>query len=261
LGGVDPPQLVVPLRILVIEDESAIAAAVRVALADEGHAVDVVPNGPDGLEWAAAAPYGLIILDVVLGGMSGLEVCRTLRQRGFDQPILMLTALTSVEDRVAGLDRGADDYLGKPFAIAELKARVRALARRPSTGGTATIVVGDLTLEPATLGVRRGGRSIRLTAREFTFLELFARHPGQVFTQEHLVEALWSADAIPGSNVVEVYVRSLRRKLDGGRRDGIIETVRGAGYRLRPPGNDRRAGEPSDVGRNGNAGDQPGDRG
>jgi len=172
----------------------------------------------------------------------------------------MLTALTSVEDRVAGLDRGADDYLGKPFAIAELKARVRALARRPSTGGTATIVVGDLTLEPATLGVRRGGRSIRLTAREFTFLELFARHPGQVFTQEHLVEALWSADAIPGSNVVEVYVRSLRRKLDGGRRDGIIETVRGAGYRLRPRGDDRRAGEPSDVGRNGNAGDRPGDR-
>jgi DNA-binding response OmpR family regulator len=227
------------LRILVIEDESAIASAVRLALTDDGHAVDVVATGPDGLEWAAAAPYGLVILDVVLGGMSGLEVCRTLRQGGFEQPILMLTALTSVEDRVAGLDRGADDYLGKPFAIAEFNARVRALARRPSTSGAATITVGDLTLDPSTLGVRYGGRAIRLTAREFTFLELLARHPGQVFTQDHLVEALWSADAIPGSNVVEVYVRSLRRKLDAGSRDGIIETVRGAGYRLRAP-NDAR---------------------
>jgi two-component system, OmpR family, response regulator len=221
------------LRILVIEDEPAIASAVRLALSDEGHAVDVVGTGHEGLEWAAAAPYGLVILDVVLGGMSGLEVCWTLRQRGFDQPILMLTALTGVEDRVAGLDRGADDYLGKPFAIAELKARVRALARRPSSSGAATIAVGDLTLDPSTLDVRRGGRSVRLTAREFTFLEFLARHPGQVFTQEHLVNALWSADAIPGSNVVEVYVRSLRRKLDAGRRNGIIETVRGAGYRLR----------------------------
>lgn len=224
------------MRILVIEDEPAISAAVRLALSDDGHAVDVVETGPEGLEWAAAAPYGLVILDIILGGMSGLEVCRTLRQRGFDRPILMLTALTSVEDRVAGLDRGADDYLGKPFAIAELKARVRALARRPIASGAATIEVGDLTLDPSTLDVRRGGRSIRLTAREFAFLELLARHPGQVFTQEHLVDALWSADAIPGSNVVEVYVRSLRRKLDGGRRDGLIETVRGAGYRLRRAG-------------------------
>jgi len=223
------------LRILVIEDEPAISSAVRLALTDDGHAVDVVASGQEGLDWAAAAPYGLIILDVILGGMSGLEVCRTLRQRAFDRPILMLTALTSVEDRVAGLDRGADDYLGKPFAIAELRARVRALARRPSASGSATITVGDLTLDPPTLGVRYGGRAVRLTAREFTFLELLARHPGQIFTQEHLVAALWSADAIPGSNVVEVYIRSLRRKLDAGSRDGIIETVRGAGYRLRVP--------------------------
>jgi DNA-binding response OmpR family regulator len=165
----------------------------------------------------------------------------------------MLTALTSVEDRVAGLDRGADDYLGKPFAIAELKARVRALARRPAATGAATVTVGDLTINPSTLDVRRGGRPVRLTAREFTFLELLARHPGQIFTQEHLIDALWSAESIPGSNVVEVYIRSLRRKLDAGRRDGIIETVRGAGYRLRPsdashPGGERAAGGDSPDG-------------
>ena len=134
-----------------------------------------------------------------------------------------------------GLDVGADDYLGKPFAIPELKARVRALARRPSATGAARITIGDLVLVPATMGVERGGRTVRLTAREFAFLELLARHPGQVFTQEHLIAALWDADSVPGSNVVEVYVRSLRRKLDGGRRDGLIETVRGAGYRLRDP--------------------------
>jgi DNA-binding response OmpR family regulator len=175
--------------------------------------------------------------------MSCLDVCRTLRERGFDQPILMLTALTSVEDRVSGLDHGADDYLGKPFAIAELKARVRALARRPSAGGAATITVGDLVLDPVTLDVRNHGRPVRLTAREFRFLELLARHPGRVFTQDQLVDALWSADAIPGSNVVEVYIRSLRRKLDAGRRDGIIETVRGAGYRLRPSDASHPVGE------------------
>ncbi len=226
------------MRVLVVEDEPAIAAGIRLALSDDGHAVDIVSTGPEALEWAAAAPYALVILDVILGGMSGLDVCSELRGRGFREPILMLTALTSVEDRVAGLDRGADDYLGKPFAISELKARVRALARRHSTDASATIRAGDLELDPRTLGVTRDGRSIKLTAREFAFLELFARHPGQLFTQEHLVAALWPADAVPGSNIVEVYIRSLRRKVDGGRRDGLIETVRGAGYRLRTEAGD-----------------------
>jgi len=240
------------VRILVVEDESSIAAAIRTSLEAEGNGVDVVTAGPDALDWADAVPYGLVILDVVLGGMSGFEVCSALRHRGFSGPILMLTALTSVEDRVAGLDRGADDYLGKPFAIAELKARVRALTRRPSTGGSPTITVGDLELDPASMGVRRRGRRIRLTAREYAFLELLARHPGQIFSQEHLVAALWGADAAPGSNIVEVYVRSLRRKLDDGRRDGVIETVRGAGYRLQPTavGSDRPAG----ASRSGSAG-------
>ena len=221
------------VRILVVEDEPAIGGAIRVALTDEGHAVDVVTNAADALEWITVAPYGLVILDVILGGASGLEVCRRLREDGFREPILMLTALADVEDRVTGLDAGADDYLAKPFAIAELKARVRALARRPAPWSGTTIEMGDLVLDPRKLGVTRGGTPVRLTAREYAFLELLARHPGQVFTQEHLLDALWGADSDIGSNIVEVYIRSLRRKLDEGRRDGLIETVRGAGYRLR----------------------------
>ncbi len=222
------------MRILVVEDEPAIAAGIRLALSDEGHGVDTVMSGREALDWAESAPYGLVILDIILGDMSGLDVCRELRGKGFTGPILMLTSLTEVEDRVAGLDHGADDYLGKPFAIAELKARVRALARRPASDATPTIVVNDLELDPRTLHVRHGDRSTRLSAREFALLELLARHPGQIFTQDHLVAALWPADAVPGSNVVEVYIHSLRRKIDDGRRDGPIETIRGAGYRLRP---------------------------
>jgi len=233
------------MKILVVEDEPAIGSAIRIALADEGHTVDVVANAADALDWIGATTYGLVILDVILGGVSGFELCRSLRKLGFREPILMLTALSSVEDRVTGLDAGADDYLAKPFAIPELKARVRALVRRPAPWAGATITVGDLVLDPRKLGVIRAGKPVRLTAREFAFLELLARHPGQVFTQEHLMDALWGADAEIGSNVVEVYIRSLRRKLDDGRRDGLIETIRGAGYRLRAPDPHERSGGPS----------------
>ena len=231
------------MKVLVVEDEPAIGNAIRIALTDEGHAADVVTNAADALDWIGAADYGLVILDIILGGVSGLELCRRLRGDGFVEPILMLTALTSVEDRVTGLDAGADDYLPKPFAITELKARVRALARRPAPWMGATITVGDLVLDPRKLGVTRAGKPVRLTAREFAFLELLARHPGQVFTQEHLMDVLWGADAEIGSNIVEVYIRSLRRKLDDGRRDGLIETIRGAGYRLRAPDPQERSGD------------------
>lgn len=234
------------MKILVVEDEPAIGRAIRIALADDGHAVDVVEDAADARDWIEAAPYGLVILDVVLGGESGLHLCRELRANGYREPILMLTALTSVDDRVTGLDAGADDYLAKPFAIPELKARVRALARRPAPSSDTTIAVGDLVLDPSRLGVRYRGRTVRLTAREYAFLELLARHPGQVFTQERLIETLWRTDADIGSNVVEVYVRSLRRKLDEGRRDGLIETVRGAGYRLRVPAGAMDADSTSD---------------
>ena len=197
--------------------------------------MDVVADGRDALDWAAAYAYDLLVLDIVLPGMDGRELCARLRERGCRAPILMLTALDSVADRVAGLDRGADDYLPKPFAMDELRARVRALRRRAEGSPEPVIQVGDLRLDPASLGVARGRRRVRLTAREFALLELLARHPGRVLSRDQLIDSLWGADFDAESNVVEVYIRSLRRKVDDGRRDGIIETVRGRGYRLRPP--------------------------
>jgi DNA-binding response OmpR family regulator len=216
-----------------VEDEVAIAEAVKGALAADGHAADIVDDGDRVLEWAGAYAYDLVILDVILPGMNGFAVCSALRKRGYGSPILMLTALDDVRDRITGLDRGADDYLAKPFSMDELRARVRALSRRRLEDRSPQISVGDLKLDPATLGVWRAGRKIHLTAREFALLELLARHPGQLFPRERLIDVLWDADFAAESNIVEVYIRSLRRKVDDGRRDGLIETVRGSGYRLR----------------------------
>ena len=190
-------------------------------------------DGRQALAWADTYAYDLVILDVVLPGLDGFEVCSAMRKAGVAASIVMLTALDDVRDRIAGLDRGADDYLAKPFSMDELRARVRALGRRRLEDRTPRVQIGDLELDPATLGVRRGGREIHLTTREFALLELLARHPDQVFTRDRLIDALWDADFAAESNVVEVYIRSLRRKLDEGRRDGLIETIRGAGYRLR----------------------------
>jgi two-component system, OmpR family, response regulator len=222
-----------PLRILIVEDEVDIANALKGVLAADGHAVDMVEDGRRALEWAASYSYGLVILDVVLPGLDGFAVCAALRQRRSPAAILMLTALDDVQDRIAGLDSGADDYLAKPFSMDELRARVRALGRRRLEDRAPRIEVGDLVLDPATLGVWRTGRAIHLTSREFALLELLARHPGQIFGRDRLIDALWDADFAAESNVVEVYIRSLRRKVDEGRRTGIIETVRGSGYRLR----------------------------
>jgi two-component system, OmpR family, response regulator len=219
-----------------VEDEAAIGEGIKVVLTADGHAVDVVRDGLDALRWARTYPYDMIILDLVLPGLDGLSVCSRLRESGFSAPVLILTARDSVDDRVSGLDRGADDYLAKPFAVAELRARLRALQRRSGPQRAAMVTVGDLVLDPAEMRVERAGRPIRLTAREFALLELLARHPGQVFTQGRLLDALWDADFVAESNIVEVYVRSLRRKVDDGRRDGLIETLRGSGYRLRAPG-------------------------
>lgn len=224
------------MRILVVEDERAIATAIRSLLESAGHAVDLTDDGASALDWAAIYAYDLLVLDVVLPEIDGIGVCRALRARGSKAPILMLTALDGVDDRVRGLDAGADDYLAKPFAGPELLARVRALTRRGAGDAMPVVRVGDLELDPAAHEVRRAGGAIRLTAKEFALLEVLARHPGQVFSQERLIEAVWDADFAAESNVVEVYVRSLRRKVDDGRRDGIIETIRGAGYRLRPDG-------------------------
>jgi DNA-binding response OmpR family regulator len=225
-----------PLRILIVEDEAAIAAAVKAALTSDGHAADVVGDGNQALDWADTYAYDLVILDVILPGLDGFATCSALREHGFSGAIIMLTALDDVHDRITGLDHGADDYLAKPFSMDELRARVRALGRRRSEDRAPRVQVGDLELDPATLGVSRAGRRIRLTTREFALLELLARHPGQIFARERLIDALWDADFATESNIVEVYIRSLRRKVDEGRRDGLIETVRGSGYRLRMPG-------------------------
>jgi DNA-binding response OmpR family regulator len=226
------------MRILVVEDEPTVAEAVRVALVDEGYAVDNAMDANGALDFAAVYPYDLVVLDLVLPGGSGLSVAQRLRSgRGENAhvPILMLTALGTVDDRVAGLDSGADDYLVKPFAMAELLARVRALRRRDSTSPP-LIRIADMELDPARRRVTRAGKEVPLTAREFALLEVLAHDAGRVFSQERLIDAVWDAQFESGSNVVEVYIRSLRRKLDGGRRDGLIRTVRGAGYQLVPPG-------------------------
>ncbi len=226
------------MRILLVEDEPTVAEAVRVALTDEGYAVDHAIDAVAALDFAGVYPYDLVILDLVLPGGSGLTVAKGLRNRPGQNakvPILVLTALGTVDDRVAGLDSGADDYLVKPFAMAELLARVRALRRRETTSAP-VIRVADLELDPARKRVTRAGRDVPLTAREFALLEVLAHEPGRVYSQERLIDAVWDAEFESGSNVVEVYIRSLRRKLDGGRRDGLIRTVRGAGYCIEAAG-------------------------
>ena len=223
---------------MIVEDETAIGESVKAGLGADGHASDLVGTGAAALVWAGTYPYDVVILDVILPAMDGFAVCSALRERGFAAPILMLTALDDVTDRVEGLNRGADDYLAKPFSMDELRARVRALGRRRLEDRAAAIRVGDLELDPATLGVWRAGRKIHLGAREFRLLELLARHPGQIFSRERLIESLWDAEFTAESNVVEVYIRSLRRKVDEGRRNGLIETIRGLGYRLHDPRTD-----------------------
>lgn len=225
------------MRILLVEDEPPVAAAIRVALGDEGYAVDQAGDADAALEFAGVYPYDLVILDLILPGASGLTVAARLRSRrgeNMNVPILMLTALGAIDDRVAGLDSGADDYLLKPFAMAELMARVRALRRRDTTSPP-LVKIADLELDPARKRVTRGGREIPLTAREFALLEVLAHDPGRVYSQDRLIDAVWDSEFESNSNVVEVYIRSLRRKLDGGRRDGLIRTIRGAGYQLVPP--------------------------
>jgi two-component system, OmpR family, response regulator len=224
------------VRVLVVEDELRMASLIRRGLTEEGLSADVAATGEDALWMAGAHPYDAIVLDVMLPGIDGFETCRRLRSGGVWAPVLMLTARDSVADRVAGLDTGADDYLVKPFAFGELLARLRALARRGGAERPSVLEVGDLRLDPATRNVRRGESEIELSAKEFALLETFMRRPGEVLTRLHLLEHAWDFAYDNRSNVVDVYVRHLRRKIDEpfGRRS--IETVRGAGYRLRAGG-------------------------
>lgn len=220
------------MRVLVVEDEPKLALLLARGLREEGYAVDLAHNGADAVGAASATGYDAIVLDVMLPGMGGLEVCRALRARGAWSPILLLTARDAVEDRVAGLDAGADDYLVKPFSFDELLARLRALARRGTPERPVVLEVDDLRVDPAARRVWRGGVEVELSPLEFSLLETFMRSPGQVLTRDQLAEHVWDHAFERRSNVVDVYVGYLRRKLDEPFGRASLETVRGVGYRL-----------------------------
>ncbi len=220
---------------LIVEDEAELAELVREGLVNEGMLADVTARGEDAVWMAEAAPYDVICLDVNLGGgIDGFEACARLRAAGVGTPVLMLTARDAIEDRIAGLDTGADDYLIKPFDFGELLARLRALARRPPVAAAPVLTVGDLTLEPATHRVRRGATDVPLSVKEVQILEVFMRRPGQVLSRVEILEGAWDSAYENRSNVIDVYVRHLREKLDRPFGRESFETVRGAGYRLRP---------------------------
>jgi len=221
------------VRVLIVEDEPRMAGLIRRGLVEEGHVADVAPSGEDAVWMAGSHPYEAIVLDVMLPGADGFETCRRLRDEGVWAPVLMLTARDAVADRVSGLDAGADDYLTKPFSLAELYARLRALARRGGAERPTELVVGDLRLDPASRVVRRGETEIELSPKEFALLETFMRRPGQVLSRLQLLEHAWDFAYENRSNVVDVYVRYLREKVDRPFGAASIETVRGVGYRLR----------------------------
>jgi two-component system OmpR family response regulator len=221
------------MRVLIVEDQVKMAGLIRRGMRGEGIAADVAIQGEDALWMAQATAYDAIVLDIMLPGIDGLEVCRRLRESGVWSPVLLLTARDAVADRVAGLDGGADDYLTKPFSFAELLARLRALVRRGGAERPVELEVGDLRLDPATKRVTRGDAEIELSAREFALLEAFMRRPGEVLSRYALLEQVWDYEYENRSNVVDSYVRFLRRKIDKPFGTDSIETVRGAGYRLR----------------------------
>ena len=223
------------MRVLIVEDDAKLARIIRRGLRAHGLSADIAPAGEDALWMAATTDYAAIVLDVMLPGIDGVETCRRLRADGVATPVLMLTARTGIEDRVAGLDQGADDYLAKPFAFEELMARLRALARRTGTPRAPVLEVGDLRLDPASREVRRGATPIELTPKEFALLEALMRRPGQALSRFDLLEQAWDDAYENRSNVIDVYVRYLRDKIDRPFGAASIETVRGVGYRLRDP--------------------------
>jgi two-component system, OmpR family, response regulator len=226
----------VHVKVLVVEDDAKMAALIRRGLSDNGNATDVAPHGEDALWMAQARPYDAIVLDVMLPGRDGFATCAALREAGVWTPVLMLTARDAVEDRVSGLDAGADDYLTKPFSLAELRARLRALLRRGAAERPTVLEVGDLRLDPATQQAWRGHTEVGLSTKEYALLELFMRRPGEVLSRLELLEHGWDIGYDNRSNVITVYIRYLREKIDRpfGRR--ALETVHGAGYRLRKDG-------------------------
>ncbi|MCL4487242.1 MAG: response regulator transcription factor [Chloroflexi bacterium] len=220
------------MRVLLAEDEAGIIAFLRKGLQEEQYVVDVAEDGEAAVDFAATTEYDLIILDVMLPRRDGFSVCRELRRRGMKTPVLMLTARDAVDDRVRGLDVGADDYLVKPFAFKELLARLRALARRPPETQTLQFQIGDMTLDAATHRATRAGQPIELSAREYRLLEFLLRHRGQPLTRAQIADGVWGYDFDAQSNVVDVYIRYLRRKVDDPFETKLIQTVRGVGYKI-----------------------------
>ncbi len=227
------------MRLLLVEDDPRMAATAAQFLRNAGFAVDLAPDGATALRQVAIDPYDAVVLDLGLPDLDGLEVCRRLRAARAPLRIVMATARDGIEDRIAGLDTGADDYLVKPYALGELVARLRAVLRRPAEALPTVLRVGDLALDTASRTARRGARAITLTTKEYAVLEVLMRHPGAVLTREHISEHAWDQNYDPFSNVIDVYIARLRRKVDAADEPPMLETVRGAGYRLQPA-----AGEP-----------------
>lgn len=219
------------MRVLIVEDQPHVASYVERALSEQGYAVDVARSGREALDWAAVVDFDLMVLDIMLPELDGISVCRRLRRQGYGAAILMLTARDAIDDRVVGLDAGADDYLVKPFEMKELLARLRALARR-GKGRNSVLSLADLSLDTRTREVKRADRPISLTAKEYAILECLMREPGRVLTRTDIAESVWNYDVYNQSNVVDVYIRNLRRKIDDPFDLKLIHTVRGAGYRL-----------------------------
>jgi len=234
------PKRGIRMRILVVEDNRRLHTSLRQSLEEDGYAVDSAYDGVEGELFALSAPYDLIILDIMLPQKNGLDVCRSLRQQHIRTPILMLTARDAIEDRVAGLDSGADDYLVKPFALQELRARLRALLRRDLPEKSSVLQVAGLKMDPAIHQVERDGHLIELTPREFAMLEYLMRNPNRVLTRDMIEGHVWNYDFVPGSNVIDVYIRRLRRKIDEPFALRLLETVRGVGYRLIQPENPQK---------------------
>jgi len=223
------------MRILVVEDEQKLAEVLGRGLEEHGYAVDVAHDGEVGLQMAELEPYDLLILDVMLPGLDGYTLCRRLRAGRRNVPVLMLTARDAVDDRVTGLDSGADDYLVKPFAFRELLARVRALLRRDGLSRDPILRVADIELDTVTHEVRRGGQPVQLTSKEYAILEYFVRNPNRVLTRTQIAEHIWDYNFVAMSNVVDVYVGYLRRKLGDHRVPQLLHTIRGTGYQLKAP--------------------------
>jgi len=224
------------MRILVVEDETKVAGFIRRGLEEEGYAVDLAQDGETGLAMALDGVHDLVLLDVHLPVKNGFSVLRELRDRKMTVPVLLLTVRATIEDKVLGLDSGADDYLTKPFAFQELLARVRALLRRRSEDRSGLLQVADLTLDPARRVAHRGGEAVDLTSKEFTLLDYFMRNPGRVLTRTMIAEHVWNYDFDSMTNVIDVYVNYLRKKIDKGREPKLIHTIRGAGYVMKAEG-------------------------